>query len=196
VSAIEALKKARAAGVRVDIDGNDLVLQAPVPPPANVIDLLSKNKSGIVALLQPAAAVLASWRTEIERVVPASPPIKRLKQASLEFLAGPHAMAAVQSGWCELSLFGIFDGNAKAARNRLGARGLLPTLAWSTLQLRLEDINREHATLVTSTSAAQRQRRFQSEIELSTAWWRNRALLDEAAPDETFNHKGYIDEGY
>src|SRR5258706_3369758 len=152
MSAVEALKVARAAGVRVDVDGDELVLQAPAPPPASVIDLLSKHKSSIVALLQPAAkapeptlpelpkgavtefeekcsvlefdtelprheaergaaialgftsaaefyaAVLATWRAEIERVRPASSPVKKLKEASLQFLAGPHALQAVQNG--------------------------------------------------------------------------------------------------
>ena len=53
LSAAEALKAARAAGIRLRIDGDDLVLEASAPPPPAVLDLLSSNKSGIVALLQP-----------------------------------------------------------------------------------------------------------------------------------------------
>ena len=36
MSAVEALKAARAAGVHLGIDGDQLVLEASVPPPAAV----------------------------------------------------------------------------------------------------------------------------------------------------------------
>ncbi len=54
MSAAEALKAARAAGIELGIDGDDLVLEASAPPPAAVLDLLSRHKAGIVALLRPA----------------------------------------------------------------------------------------------------------------------------------------------
>jgi hypothetical protein len=41
VRAAEALKAARAAGTRVGIDVDDLVLEASAPPPCAVLDLLS-----------------------------------------------------------------------------------------------------------------------------------------------------------
>ena len=52
MSAAEALKAARAAGVRVGIDGDDLVLEAMAPPPSVLLDLLSRHKAGIVTLLR------------------------------------------------------------------------------------------------------------------------------------------------
>jgi len=54
MSAAEALNAAYAAGISVGVDGNDLVLAAPAEPPREVIDLLSRNKAGIVKLLCPA----------------------------------------------------------------------------------------------------------------------------------------------
>ena len=54
MSAIEALNTARAAGVQFGMDGDDLVLEASVPPPPAVIDLLSRHKAEVVALLRPA----------------------------------------------------------------------------------------------------------------------------------------------
>ena len=51
--AAEALRTARAAGVEIVLDGNDLVLEASSPPPETVLDALSRNKAGIVALLRP-----------------------------------------------------------------------------------------------------------------------------------------------
>ncbi len=53
VSATEALKAARAAGVRIEVDGDGLSLEASAPPPPVVIDLLSRHKAEIVALLRP-----------------------------------------------------------------------------------------------------------------------------------------------
>jgi hypothetical protein len=51
MSAAEAIRVARAAGVHVQIDGDDLVLEASVPPPPAVIDLLSRHKAEVLALL-------------------------------------------------------------------------------------------------------------------------------------------------
>jgi hypothetical protein len=47
MSAAAALKVAQAAGIRVGIDGDDLVLEAMVPPPSALLDLLSRHKAGI-----------------------------------------------------------------------------------------------------------------------------------------------------
>jgi hypothetical protein len=51
MSAVEALKIAWAAGIAITLDGEDLVLQAPAPPPASLLNELSTNKPEIVALL-------------------------------------------------------------------------------------------------------------------------------------------------
>jgi hypothetical protein len=53
MSAAEALQAARAAGIRVRIDGDGLVLEASAAPPRTVLDLLSRHKAGIVTLLRP-----------------------------------------------------------------------------------------------------------------------------------------------
>jgi hypothetical protein len=51
MSAAEALKAARGAGIQLGIDGDDLVLEASAPPPAAVLDALSRHKAEIVVLL-------------------------------------------------------------------------------------------------------------------------------------------------
>jgi hypothetical protein len=61
MSAVEALKAARAAGVRVGIDGDALTLEASEAPSPGVLGLLSRHKAGIVALLRPAND---GWSTE------------------------------------------------------------------------------------------------------------------------------------
>ena len=51
MSAAEAIRAARDAGVDIAIDGNDLLLEASAPPPAELVDLLSRHKADIIALL-------------------------------------------------------------------------------------------------------------------------------------------------
>ena len=55
MSAIEALQKARAAGIKVEVDGCELVLNASVQPPDDVklAALLGKYKSEIIGLIRP-----------------------------------------------------------------------------------------------------------------------------------------------
>jgi hypothetical protein len=52
MSAADALKAARTAGIAVRLDGDDLVLAAAAEPPATILEILSEHKPDIVALLQ------------------------------------------------------------------------------------------------------------------------------------------------
>jgi hypothetical protein len=52
MSAFQALKAARDAGIRIVIDGDALTLDADAAPPAAVLNLLSRHKAGVVALLR------------------------------------------------------------------------------------------------------------------------------------------------
>jgi hypothetical protein len=54
VSAAEAITAARAAGVRLGIDEDALTLEAAAAPPPAVVELLSRHKAELVALLRPA----------------------------------------------------------------------------------------------------------------------------------------------
>jgi hypothetical protein len=54
MSAAEALNEARAAGIHFNIDGDDLVLEAPAPPPPALLSLLKHHKADILAILKPA----------------------------------------------------------------------------------------------------------------------------------------------
>lgn len=53
MNAATALDAARAAGLSIVTDGDDLVLQASVSPPVAILDLLSIHKPEIVTLLRP-----------------------------------------------------------------------------------------------------------------------------------------------
>jgi len=57
MSAVEALRVARAAGVAVMIDGEGLLLRADAEPPRAVLDALSRQKSAIISL--PAVLMMA-----------------------------------------------------------------------------------------------------------------------------------------
>jgi hypothetical protein len=61
MSAVEALKAARAAGVELALDGDDLALKAASAPPAAVLDALSRHKAQIVALLRLAWLHSRCW---------------------------------------------------------------------------------------------------------------------------------------
>jgi hypothetical protein len=52
MSAAQALKAARGAGIKLDIDGDDLLWAAPEQPSTAVLDLLARHKAGIVRLLR------------------------------------------------------------------------------------------------------------------------------------------------
>ena len=70
MSATEALKVARAAGIRLGVDGDDLVLEASTPPPPSVVDGLKKFKTDIIALLTPEpnqAAALKDFLKAVKR---------------------------------------------------------------------------------------------------------------------------------
>jgi hypothetical protein len=64
-----ALETARAAGVRLATDGHDLLLEADAAPPSGVLDLLSRHKAGVVALLRNRTCAEAAATTrEIDRI--------------------------------------------------------------------------------------------------------------------------------
>ena len=61
MSAAEALKAARALGVELSVDGGDLLLEASAPPPPDILDLLLRQKPGVLALLRAGPDGLSAW---------------------------------------------------------------------------------------------------------------------------------------
>src|SRR4051794_39361528 len=64
MTGIEVLRAAKACGVTVALDGEDLVLEAPAPPPSALLDELARHKADIIALLRPGGAewTAENWR--------------------------------------------------------------------------------------------------------------------------------------
>jgi hypothetical protein len=56
MSAVQVLGAARAFGVHLEADGDDLLLEASGPPPDAVLDALSRHKPEVVRLLHSAKA--------------------------------------------------------------------------------------------------------------------------------------------
>ena len=52
MSAVLALKTARAAGLTFHIEGEHLILEAPSAPPADVLEAVSRHKAEILNLLR------------------------------------------------------------------------------------------------------------------------------------------------
>ncbi len=61
MSAVEALRLARESGVRLDVAGADLILDADREPAPRVLEAIRRHKAGIVALL---AAAEGDWTAE------------------------------------------------------------------------------------------------------------------------------------
>ena len=54
MSAATALRLAQAANVSVTLDGNDLLLEADYAPPPEILEMISRYKTDVIALLRPA----------------------------------------------------------------------------------------------------------------------------------------------
>jgi len=52
MNGVDAVRVARAAGLELAVDGDDLLLEASALPPPSVLDLLSGHKAAVVALLR------------------------------------------------------------------------------------------------------------------------------------------------
>ena len=66
MSAAQALKAARAVGIHLVVDGDDLLLEASAPPPSAILEVLSQHKAEIVAVLRPGRDGWSAWQ-EVRR---------------------------------------------------------------------------------------------------------------------------------
>lgn len=68
MSAVQALKVARDAGVRIGVDGDALTLDADTAPNAAVLELLSRHKAQVIALLRTGGDAWSGedWRAFFE----------------------------------------------------------------------------------------------------------------------------------
>ena len=92
MSAVEALRAARALGVELTIEGNDLLLEAASEPPPATVEALVRHKAEILKLLRLSEVVWSpeDWQLYFEE-----------RAAIAEFAGGlPRADAEAQAFEC------------------------------------------------------------------------------------------------
>jgi hypothetical protein len=111
MNAAEAINQATAVGIRIAIEGNDLLLEAAGPPPMTVIELLSRHKPDIVNLLRSSDGSLADALAALECKCPAYVDVERWQQCienARRFLQSwGHQAEAL--GWNAKDLFGLHE---------------------------------------------------------------------------------------
>ena len=188
MSAVPALRVARAAGIELGLDGDDLLLQAAAPPPASILDLLSANKPAIVALLRRSdpgrtpidersvlvvdkAGVPREWTEGYTRLCAMPPPAdipERDWQAMVDGagrLLEQWGDKLASLGWIVEDIFGI-HGLAPLAR--LDLAGLVRFL----IQFEVVELTDEHAILMNARGARHtfRRRRDQCDRGWTLLW--------------------------
>jgi hypothetical protein len=107
MNAAQIVEKAAAVGIHIAIDGDDLLLEAAAPPPAVVLNLLSKHKPEIVLFLRVGGERFADAFAALERTCPAYVDSERWQQCLADarrFLANwGHQAEAL--GWTTEDLF-------------------------------------------------------------------------------------------
>jgi hypothetical protein len=107
MSALEALDKAKKAGVRITLDGEGFFAETQTPPlPADVVDLLRASKPGIMQIL--------TWREAAREALYSTPPDDcrqdRWEQAlhGLRYFVGKGwGDQACSLGWTQTELYRV-----------------------------------------------------------------------------------------
>jgi hypothetical protein len=89
MSAAEALRAARTAGITVTLDGETLLLEATAEPPQAVLDALSRHKLAILDLLRPGQCgwTVEHWRAYFDKRRGLAASNNELLRAQVEALA-------------------------------------------------------------------------------------------------------------
>ena len=208
MSAAEALKAARAAGIRLEIDGDDLVLEASAPPPPVVLDLLSRDKVHVIAMLrgqkrvdelgpvQPRRTTEKAQGVELTEEADTSgriinsldrlPPPRndngrRIIAATQKFLRSHWFSEALKCGWSLDELFGV-DGSAPF--DNYDRWGLIVGIALAPKRGDvIEQLDAEHAVIRYHVGAPLREarrieRRFMP-TDSSVVWWECSGLVGD-----------------
>src|SRR5262245_7385613 len=95
MSVADALRAAHAAGVSITVDGDDLMLEAAIPPPPAVLYDLSRHKADIVVLLRPGrdSWTAADWQAFYDERAGIAEHDGGLSREQAEALALDHCVA-------------------------------------------------------------------------------------------------------
>ncbi len=116
-AAVEVLAAARAAGVRVVADGDDLKMKAPATPPDAVIEAIRRHKPAILELLRsnPYDAAIDKLRSKCPARI--NPDLwQQVIQDADSFLA-QWGTQAYLLGWTAKELFGLHSVPEKPTPN-------------------------------------------------------------------------------
>jgi hypothetical protein len=189
MTAAEALRAARDAGVVVKLNGDKLKVEAVIPPPPVVLEALRLNKADIIELLksppvapwddaeEERAAVIEFdggaprlWAEALARLDPAKPPgdvperrwVQFIDDCGL-FLDGGWAARAERLGWGPPQLFGCHRDKPFA---RISQAGLL----WIVEGRTISELTADAATITTASGGHLTFRRKQLEAGGIPVW--------------------------
>ena len=177
------IEDARAAGLSIEVDGGDLIVEADGDPPPSLLAELRQHKAEVIALLRPQDARdgrRGSRRRRSRRArrdhrggyaALASMPApsgfsperwQRIIDATGKFI-DRWAADAIKCGWSDLDVFGC---NPDRPDRRFDCMGLAPLLD----RCEVVSIDDEGADLVTVTGARQRYRRRPLPADTVSLW--------------------------
>jgi hypothetical protein len=119
-AALLALKAAHAAGIRIDVDGDNLTLDADAEPPAEILARLKAHKRGVIdLLLLRSAKPEPAWLTALlARPRPTSDTPSRWRRRCdglRRFVNAGWDKRAADLGWSWEDLFAIGTGKVHGA---------------------------------------------------------------------------------
>ena len=140
-----------------------------------------EEKREFVAPDDKNTVLIKSWRSLIGGLkVPSNYHGNHIGTIALHFLSSSHAIKAVNLGWNELALFGLFDSqHPTAPLRRFDAMGLVPSLATSRLGARLQELEAEQAILKTRSGSHLVYRKNMTGHHYSIPLWRHPLLGSE-----------------
>jgi hypothetical protein len=116
---------------------------------------------------------IGKWRDAIAAIPPANTHVAdKLVDRALTFLDGSAAVAAIESGWDDISLFGISAGQDWATHG--AAWGLISWLAIVSLQHGAITFNGETAIIETSGACVLTHMRFQPARDCAVPFWEHK----------------------
>ena len=134
MSPLEALAAARAAGVEVRLDGEDLIVSAASEPPDDICAMLSRHKTAIVELLQAAPADAAAALARRAQFKEQAAAVAALRQPTRRWapggLAGPLRR---EGGYRRVRPRDVAAAGRGARRRALHQRVVVPHTRWTRM---------------------------------------------------------------
>jgi len=120
MSAARLLETARAAGLSIEIDGGDLIVEADRDPPAELLNELRQHKAELIAVLRPASDKLSVAPIEVPEARSASPECRDdLGERAALVEDGTHVWRRWAEGFAALSSMPVPTGFSPSRWQRI-----------------------------------------------------------------------------